>query len=100
MNAKKNKKINVKPKSSKIYVLLRPDTEEFLVKQRETIFGFTTEWGKHPRSAQNWKNIHQARSWGMMLSSRKSIEIHVCSVVDLGEQYRVETESTFFPPLV
>jgi hypothetical protein len=97
MNAKKNRKSKIKNKLSKLYVLVRPDTEEFLVRERETTFGFTTEWGKHPQSAQSWRNIHQARSCGMMLSSRKSIEIHVCSVVDLGEQYQVEAEATFFP---
>lgn len=99
MNAKKNKTVNVKANSNKFYVLLRPDTEEFLVKQRETTFGFTTEWCKYPQSAQSWKNIHQARSCAMPLSGRKSIEIQVCSVVDLGGQYQVETESTFFPPV-
>jgi hypothetical protein len=98
MNAKKNKKVNVSAKSNKFYVLLRPDTEEFLVKERETTFGFTTEWCKYPQSAQRWKNIHQARGCGVLLSGRKSIEIQVCSVVDLGEQYQVETESAFFAP--
>ena len=97
MNAKKNKSAKIEAKSSKFYLLLRSDTEEFLVKQNETRFGFTTEWGKHPKSAQVWKNVHQARSCAMTLSSRKSIEIQVCSVVDLGEQYQVETQSTFFP---
>lgn len=101
MNAKKNKnaKVEDKDKSSKFYVLLRSDTEEFLVKQCKTHFGFTTEWCKYPQSAQRWRNIHQARGCAMLLSSRKSIDIHVCSVVDLGAQYKVETEATFFAPL-
>jgi hypothetical protein len=98
MNAKKNKNASVKDKSSKFYVLLRSDTQEFLVRQNETRFGYVTEWGKSPQSAQKWKNVHQARGCGMLLSGRKSIEIQVCSVVDLGAQYQVETQSTFFAP--
>lgn len=100
MNVKKNKKMNANVKSSKFYVLLRPDTGEFFVEQTQTLFGSVTKWGKHPNSAQSWKNIDVARACAMGISGRKAIEIHVCSVVDSGEQYQVETESTFFAPSV
>lgn len=84
-------------KSSKFYVVLRPDTEEFLVKFQETIFGSAAVWSKHPQSAQSSNNFDDVRSVAKYLSMSKAIEIHVCSVLDNGQQYKVETESRFFP---
>ena len=86
-------------KSNKFYVVFRPDTEEFFVKYQETILGSATVWQKYPDYAKSWKDFDQARSVAMQISMMKQIEIHVCSVIDSGPQYRVETESRFAPNL-
>lgn len=103
MNAKMNAKANMKGKgfgkSSKFFVVFRPDTEEFLVKHQETVFGFTTAWGKHPSHALQFSSFDSARKMAIVLCTSKSVLLEVCSVVDLGTRYAVETESTFFPGL-
>jgi len=97
MNRKANSMSKGFGKSSKFYVVLRSDTEEFLVKQQETVLGFGLTWCKQPGGALQYKTLQQARETAIALSIRKELEIQVCSVTDTGKQYKIETESTFFP---
>lgn len=104
MNAKANKKVNVTGKgfgvSTGFYVVLRSDTGEFFVNQREVPGGDVTAWGKTPGEALRISSFDDARKLAVMLSSQKFLELEVCSVTDLGQQYAVQTESVFSPELV
>lgn len=102
MNKKRKGFAQLLPKRS--FVIYCPANDDFLAsyddaRTDESKSFALTRWHSHPTHALRFNSLVAARQVALLLVLDRETSIEVCSVSDIGSQFKVETEATFFPSL-